>query len=83
MTAINPARLKVQSAELSAHFSDPDTFLPKLHTLLDFYAVRIQKTSISRPSLTLRSYQVAAPVLRAVERELKDLLIQTPLKDCC
>ncbi|MGB2962999.1 MAG: DNA alkylation repair protein [Anaerolineales bacterium] len=78
MTAINPARLKVQSAELSAHFSDPDTFLPKLHTLLDFYAVRIQKTSISRPSLTLRSYQVAAPVLRAVERELKESLNTNP-----
>jgi len=78
MTAINPARLKVQAAELSAHFYDPDTFLSKLHTLLDFYAVRIRKTSISRPSLILRSYQVAPPVLRAVERELKEALNTNP-----
>jgi hypothetical protein len=78
MTAINPARLKIQCAELSEHSSDPAQFIPGLHDLFGFYAARIRQTSLSRTSLTLQSYQVPAPVQRALLIELEDFLVQEP-----
>jgi hypothetical protein len=78
MTAINPARLKIQCADLSETFSDPDRFTIKLHDLLNFYAVRIRQTTISRRSLLLQSYQTPPPVLRAIERELIEPLNKKP-----
>ena len=70
MTAINPARLKIQCVELSERYSDPDKFIQDLHELFDFYAVRVRKNEITRTSLLLQSYQVSPPVMRALELEL-------------
>ncbi len=78
MTAINPARLRIQSVELSEKYSDPDAFVLKLHDVLDFYAVRVRKNKITRTPLLLHSHQVAPPVLRAIEAELKDPLNTQP-----
>ncbi|MEE8356467.1 MAG: DNA alkylation repair protein [Anaerolineales bacterium] len=78
MTAINPARLRIQSVELSEKYSDPDAFVLKLHDILDFYAVRVRKNKITRTPLLLHSHQVAPPVLRAIEAELKDPLNTQP-----
>ncbi|MCJ7717839.1 MAG: hypothetical protein MUO54_15145 [Anaerolineales bacterium] len=78
MTAINPARLRIQSVELSEKFSDPEVFVRELHDVLDFYAVRVRKNKITRTPLLLQSYQAAPPVLRAVEAELKDPLNTHP-----
>ncbi len=78
MTAINPARLKIQCAELSENYSNPAKFIPGLHDLLGFYAARIRQTSLSRTPLTLQAYQVPAPVLRALVIELEEYLEDNP-----
>ena len=78
MTAINPARLKIQCAKLSEYYSDPDSFIPGLYDLLDFYALRVRQKGISQPSLPLQSYQVPPPVLRALGRELREPLNAHP-----
>jgi len=78
MTAINPARLKIQCVELSELYSDPDKFIKGLHELFDFYAVRVRKSGITRTALLLQSYQVSPPVLRALEQELIDPLNTQP-----
>ena len=70
MTAINPARLKIQCVELSELYSDPDNFIQDLHKLFDFYAIRVRKSGITRTSQLLQSYQVSPPVMRALEQEL-------------
>ncbi len=78
MTAINPARLKIQCADLSEYYSTPVKFISGLHDLLGFYAARIRQTSLSRTPLTLQTYQVPAPVLRAVVNELEESLNEEP-----
>ncbi len=78
MTAINPTRLKIQCAELSENYSSPAKFILGLHDLLGFYAARIRQTSLSRTPLTLQSYQVPAPVQRALVNELEDYLEEKP-----
>lgn len=78
MTAINPARLKIQCAELTENYSNPGKFIPDLHDLLGFYAARIRQTSLSNLPLTLQSYQVPAPVLRALMIEMQEYLKEDP-----
>jgi len=78
MTAINPARLRIQSVELSEKYSDPEAFVRELHDILDFYAVRVRKNKITRTPLLLQSHQVAPPVLRAIEAELKNPINTQP-----
>lgn len=78
MTAINPARLKIQCAELSENYSSPAKFISGLHDLLGFYAARIRQTDLSRTPLTLQAYQVPAPVLRALVNELEGYLAENP-----
>lgn len=78
MTAINPTRLKIQSAELSEYYSNPAKFISGLHDLLGFYAARIRQTYLSRTPLTLQTYQVPAPVLRALVNELEGSLEEKP-----
>jgi hypothetical protein len=78
MTAINPARLKIQCAKLADSYQDPTKFIPGLHDLLGFYASRIRRTALNRTPLTLQTYQVAPPVLRALEGELDHLLNTQP-----
>jgi hypothetical protein len=78
MTAINPARLKIQCVELSELYSDPDLFIQHLHELFDFYSVRVRKSSITRTPLLLQSYQVSPPVLRTLEQELNNPLNTHP-----
>ncbi len=78
MTAINPARLKIQCVELSELYSDPEQFIRGLHELFDFYAIRVRKSGIARNPLLLQSYQVSPPVMRALELELIDPLNTQP-----
>lgn len=70
MTAINPARLKIQCADLVKSFGNPDVFIPQLHDLFGFYASRVRHTGIKRIPLTLQTYQVPPPVFRALETEI-------------
>ena len=78
MTAINPARLRMQCLKLANFYHDPAKFVPGLHDLLGFYSSRIRRTALIRTPLTLRTYQVAPPVLRALEGELDELLNTQP-----
>ena len=78
MTAINPARLRIQSVGLSEKYSDPEAFVRELHDVLDFYAVRVRKNKITQTPLLLQYHQVAPPVLRAIEAELKDPINTQP-----
>ena len=74
MTAINPARLKIQTAELGELIGQTDQFVPRLHDLLVFYSARVRQTSLSKTPLTLQSYQVPEPVIQALENEIADRL---------
>ena len=74
MTAINPARLKIQCADLVISYSNPVSFISGLHDLLGFYATRIRHTGLKRLPLTLQTYQVPLPVLRALETEINPKL---------
>ena len=76
MTAINPARLKIQCADLVKSFSNPDAFITGLHDLFGFYASRVRHTGLKRIPLTLQTYQIPLPVFRALETEL-DLDLNT------
>ena len=78
MTAINPARLKIQCDDLSKIAADPDRFVSGLHDLLTFYAARIRQTELTKTPLTLQSYQVPPPVLRRLNTELNEHLIDNP-----
>ena len=70
MTAINPARLKLQTAELGELIDQPDQFIVRLHDLLSFYSDRIRQTSLSRTPHKLQTYQVPEPVVQAMEIEI-------------
>ena len=78
MTAINPARLRIQCVKLADSYHNPTKFISGLHDLLGFYSSRIRRTALSRTPLTLQTYQVAPPVLRALEGELDELLNTEP-----
>jgi len=74
MTAINPARLKIQTAELGELIGQEDQFVARLHDLLVFYSARVRQTSLSRTPLTLQAYQVPEPVIQTLESEIADRL---------
>ncbi|MFN2111955.1 MAG: DNA alkylation repair protein [Anaerolineales bacterium] len=78
MTAINPAQLKIQAAEIAALVDEPQRLVPRLHDLFAFYGDRIRQTSLSKTPLSLRTYQAPAPVLRALEIEFRDQLEAKP-----
>lgn len=78
MTAINPARLKMQIAELGELIDQADQFAAGLHELLAYYSARIQQTSLSRTPLRLQTYQVPKPVIQALESELAERLAGKP-----
>ena len=78
MTAINPARLKIQCADLVNSYSNPESFISGLHDLLGFYATRVRHTGLKRLPLTLQTYQVPLPVLRALETEINPILNTQP-----
>jgi hypothetical protein len=78
MPAINPERLKEETAELAKAFSDPEKFMLALSALLDRYADRIRRhgqTGIPAPLLP--SYNVSAPVLRQIILTLAPLATET------
>lgn len=74
MTAINPARLKIQTAELGEFINQANEFVPRLHDLLTFYSARVRQTSLTRTHLALQAYQVPEPVIQALKSEIADRL---------
>lgn len=71
MPAIQLARLKIQTARLAEHFTDPPAFGRALHDLLDYYADRTHRAGqSSEPPPLLAAYHVPPPVLRQILKEL-------------
>lgn len=79
MPAIQPARLKQQSALLAEYFDTPPAFVRSLHHLLDSYADHVQRAGRSgEPPPLLASYKVRPPVLRQIWLELRPLAAEDP-----
>ena len=75
MPAIQLARLRIQSAELVNHYSDPATFVRSLHELLNDYADQTHHPGQSGvPAPLLFAYGVQLPVLREIFRVVTPLL---------
>jgi hypothetical protein len=76
MPAIQPARLKIQVAQLVEHFENPAVFVKRLNDLLFFYAdrTRIPGRGGRKYSLT-PSYNVSKQVFRHIEKALRPLVI--------
>lgn len=79
MPAIQLSRLRMQTAQLSELFDQPDRYLRGLHDVLEFYADRTFRPGQTGkiPSL-LPYYLVPAPVMRAVEDGLAPLCAAHP-----
>ncbi len=77
MPAINPARLRIQSAELAELFDRPAAFVHALHELLELYADRTRRPGLTgAPPPLLEAYKVPTPVLRRILIELDPLIQQ-------
>ncbi len=71
MPALQPARLKIQAAELAQLANEPAIFCHSFHKFLDYYADRTFRSGqVGEPPPLLRAYHVPQPVLRAVEKEM-------------
>jgi hypothetical protein len=79
MPAIQPARLKLQSACLAEQFTQPGTFVRQLRVLLEQYADHTHRPGqAGEPSTLLQSYKTPAPVLRQVWQDLRLLAGSDP-----
>jgi hypothetical protein len=75
MPAIQPARLKKQTADLAAKFNQPSLFVRELRALLDLYTDHTQRQGqAGEPSPLLDSYNTPPPVMRLVWRELTHVI---------
>lgn len=73
MPAIQPARLKVQAAELAQLAPDAEEFCRAFHAYLDYYADRTYRPGIvGEPPPFMRAYHVPPQVVRAVLKELTE-----------
>ncbi len=71
MTAIQPARLRLQVSQLASHFNNPQVFIHELHDLLSLYARHVFRSGqTGNPTILLPMYRVPEPVLRQIEIEL-------------
>jgi hypothetical protein len=79
MPAIQPARLKHQTAQLANVFEQPEQFLKALYNLLNFYADRTHRAGQGGvPLPLLESFQVPGPVLREIIFELRPIARAKP-----
>ncbi len=79
MPAIQPVRLKRQSALLVEQFNNPAAFIRSLHHLLEFYADRVHRPGQARePSPLIQAYLVKPPILRQILMDLEPLVKEKP-----
>lgn len=79
MPAIQPARLKHQTAELAAFFDQPEQFLRVCQKLFELYADRTHRAGLSgKPSPLVESFRIPPPVLKETLYELKPYIIAKP-----
>ncbi len=81
MPAIDPARLRRQSADLAEWFGRPERFLYELEALLEFYADRTQRRRSEDTQKTaplLKHHNLPAPALARVLAELEPRAARQP-----
>jgi hypothetical protein len=81
MPAIQPVRLKQQTAQLGDSFSQPDQFIRRLHELLDFYTDRTLRPGqnlVRHPRLP--HYRIPTPVMRQLGVDLEGWSAQAGLE---
>jgi hypothetical protein len=76
MPAIQPARLKIQVAELSRAFQQPEILVKQLHEILGLYTDRTHKPGLSgEPRPLMQAYNVPQPVIRQIMTEMKPIVL--------
>jgi hypothetical protein len=79
MPAIQPARLKKQTSELTAKFRQPALFVRELHALLNLYSDHTYRAGqTGEPFPLLGSYNTPTPVMRQVWHDLTPMIRQYP-----
>jgi hypothetical protein len=79
MPAIQPERLKAQIAQLGQDFSQPSRYIGRLHDLFDYYADRTRRPGQAGSRVPLlRHYNIPAPVLRELQRNLASHITDLP-----
>jgi len=79
MPAIDLARLKKQTAQLTDLFNRPEDFVRALHDMLDFYVNRSRREADTvAPSSALDSYHTPPVILKAIETEIGPLAVSDP-----
>jgi hypothetical protein len=79
MPAIDLARLKKQTAQLTDLFHRPEDFVRALHDMLEFYVNRsLRETEAVSPSSALGAYRTPPVILKAIETELGPLAAADP-----
>lgn len=80
MPAIDLARLKKQTAQLSDMFDEPDAFLRELREVLEYYVNRTLRSQGVAPSSVLPTYRTPVVVLRQIEKELGPVAEKKPIQ---
>jgi hypothetical protein len=79
MPAISPAKLKLQTARLAEHYTQPGVFVRELHALLNLYADNTHRPGQSGiPSALMEAYNVPAPVMRQINLAMKPIIEENP-----
>lgn len=79
MSAVNPTRLNEQVKDLLTCLSDPVSLRRECLELLDFYADRTKRPSVSSGTdATIKLFRVPRPVLRAIGTGLKMRVKEQP-----
>lgn len=80
MPAIDLARLKKQTAQLTDLFDQPPLFLREHREILDFYVNHSLRSQGVAPSSVLPTYRTPAVVLRQIETELGPAAEKQPVQ---
>lgn len=71
MPAIQPAKLKIQAAELAQKSTHPEVFCGALHDFFDAYSDRTYRPGkVGEPPPLIHAYHVPQPVINGVLKEL-------------
>jgi hypothetical protein len=74
MTAISPAKLKLQTARLAEQYTQPGVFVREMHTLLNLYADHTHRRGQSgTPSALMEAYNAPPPVMRQINLAMKPI----------
>jgi hypothetical protein len=79
MPAIDLARLKKQTAQLTDLFNRPEEFVRAVHGMLEFYVNRsLRAVDSVAPASVLETYRTPSVILRSIETELAPLAVENP-----